>query len=325
MDSNRKKDLHRRYLTRELSPEELEAFFNMLSEGDAEDIADFDEVAAAFPTALEPKENIAKKILGRTDPKRNRRLFIQRSAAAVIAILMLFGGYQGYEYYRFIEKTKTFSIVRVPVGKMTELKLEDGTQITLTSGTLFKYPKAFTKTERRVYLIEGQAFFKVAHDKTKPFRVNSGKLSTTALGTSFMIRHYKDYSYEKVSLYTGKVRIDRNGINARPVILSPGQEYDYHRGTLSTVMGFDNSADPIGTGTLTFKRAAFRDAIYSMSSFYRVKILFNEAEFKDFNISGNFNSNSIDQILHSLTFIYPFKIHKTDSLTYNLIRIENRK
>lgn len=325
MNTNRKKDLHRRYLTRELSEEELQEFFSMIALENADELADFDEVAKEFPTTLEPTENIARKIINNTQAKKTRQQFIQRSVAAAITIMMLFGGYQGINYYRFIQKTRTFAIVRVPFGRMTEITLEDSTIVTLTSGSVFKYPQAFTKTERKVYLLEGQGFFQVAHDKTKPFRVNSGKLSTTALGTSFVIRHYTEYAYEKVSLYTGKVQIDRNGTNSKPVILHPGQEFNYHNGALSEVMGFNNAKDPIGTGTLDFKRIPFRDAMYSMASFYGVKIKFKEAEFKNLSISGNFNSTSVEEILKSLTFIYPFKINKTDSSTYNLIHIEKRK
>ncbi|KAA8485369.1 FecR family protein [Arcticibacter tournemirensis] len=322
MEYDRKKDLHRRYLSRELTAEELREFFSILEQSHADDLPGFDDVASDFPTALEPSENLAAKIINKHDNTRSLWLITKRSAAAAIAVLMLFGAWKGYLEYSYIQKTKTFATIKVPQGKITKLKLEDGTVITLTSGTTFKYPQAFTRTERRVYLLDGQAFFEVANDKSKPFRVNSGKLSTTVLGTSFIIKHYKDYGYEKVSLYTGKVRVDRNGINGRPVILHPGQEFDYHNGTLSTVKGFDNSRDPEESGTLDFNRTDFKDAVYSMASYYGVKILFNEDEFKEFRISGNFSSGSVEEMLQSLTFIYPFKVKKTGSSTYKLIRID---
>lgn len=325
MDHNRKKYLHRGYLTRELTREELKEFFKMLEHSDPQDLADFDEIANEFPSDFEPAENIAQKILHKQKARKISRIILRRIAAVIIGFVVLFGGAKIYQEYTFIEKTKTFATVRVQPGKIKKVKLEDGTLITLTSGAVFKYPLAFTKTERRVYLLEGQAFFEVAHDKTKPFRVNSGKLSTTALGTSFIVKHYKNYGYEKVSLYTGKVQVDRNGVTAPPVILNPGQEFDYHNGTLSTVVGFDNSKDPVMAGKLEFNRVPFREVIYSMASYYNVNIQFNEDDFKKFSISGNFNNGSVDKLLGSLTFIYPFKINKINSSTYKLILIDKTK
>lgn len=325
MNPNKKKDLHRRYLTRELSREELKEFFKMLQQSNPGDLADFDEVANEFPAEIEPAEDILPKIIRREQTKRISRLVLKRLAAAVIGFFVLFGSIRAYQEYIFIQKTKTFATVSVPSGKMKKITLEDGSVITLTSGAVFKYPQAFTKTERRVYLLEGQAFFEVAHDKTKPFRVNSGKLSTTALGTSFTIKHYKNYDYEKVSLYTGKVRVDRNGVTAPPVILHPGQEYDYHNNSFGTVTGFDNSINPVGVKVLDFKRVSFREAIYSVAAYYKVNIQFNEDEFKKFSVSGNFNNGSVDTLLGSLTFIYPFKISKINPSTYKLILIEKNK
>ncbi|WP_293308229.1 FecR family protein [Pedobacter sp. UBA5917] len=325
MDSNRIKDLHRRYLTRELSAKELQEFFVLLGQEDNIEMADMDEISREFPTELSPKSDIVGRIMDKQHKTSLSVLFFKRAVAAVFAFIVLAAAYQTYQHYRFIEDTQTFLTVKVPQRKMTELTLADGTKVSLTSGSVFKYPKSFSKTDRQVFLIEGQAYFDVAHDKTKPFHVNSGKLTTTALGTSFIIKHYKDYGYEKVSLYTGKVKILRNGVNAPEVILNPGQEFDYHNGTLSTVMGFDNSKDPLNKGVLDFNRTPFRDAVYSLASFYGVKIRFNEDQFKDFSISGDFGGSSITEVLHSLEFIYPFKVTKTDSLTYNLMRIEKRK
>lgn len=325
MDSNRIKDLHRRYLTRELSTEELQEFFAMLEQENGVEMADLEELAKEFPTEWEVKGDIVNRILPKERKTNLSVLFVRRAIAAMFAFVMLAAAYQAYQHYRFVQDTKTFLTVKVPQRKITALILADGTRVSLTSGSIFKYPKSFSKTDRQVFLIEGQAYFDVAHDKTKPFHVNSGKLSTTALGTSFVIRHYKDYGYEKVSLFTGKVKILRNGVNAPAVILNPGQEFDYHNGTLSTVTGFDNSKDPVGKGVLDFDRTPFRDAVYSLSSFYGVKIRFNEEEFKEFSISGDFGGTSVDEVLHSLKFIYPFKVKKTDSLTYNLTRIEKRK
>jgi transmembrane sensor len=323
MTDKRKEDLYRRYLSRELSPEELKEFFAMLGTvSKADDLAGLDEVNTVFSTTFEPKRNIAHEILHAHKTKSALSIWLKRTAAAAAIVAVLITAYHAYVWQDYLKQTTTFTTVKVPFGTLTEIKLGDGTQVSLASGSVFKYPKLFSKKERRVYLIQGQAFFRVAHDKTKPFRVNSGKLSTTALGTSFMVRNYKNYNYEKVSLYTGKVRVDRNGIKSNPVILHPGQEYNYHNGLLSTITAFDNAVKPDNQNILTFKRTPFYEAIYEMSSFYGVNIKFNDTAFKNFSITGSFSNQKVNEVLHSLTFIYPINVIKTDSLTYNLTLID---
>ena len=65
----------------------------------------------------------------------------------------------------------------------------------------------FQNNKREIYL-EGEAYFKVAKDKTKPFTVFAGALATTALGTQFRITAKKNTPGNiTVKLFTGKVAI----------------------------------------------------------------------------------------------------------------------
>src|SRR3546814_19997131 len=63
--------------------------------------------------------------------------------------------------------------------------LEDGTRVALMDGA--KIDPKFSPGERRVILIGGRARFTVAHDTTRPFRVEAAGSETTALGTIFEV------------------------------------------------------------------------------------------------------------------------------------------
>ena len=45
---------------------------------------------------------------------------------------------------------------------------------------------------REVTLTRGEAWFKVAHDKTRPFIVSAGRIRVRAVGTAFSVRRHDD-------------------------------------------------------------------------------------------------------------------------------------
>lgn len=66
-----------------------------------------------------------------------------------------------------------------------ELRLDDGTRVVLMDGARID-PK-YSPEERRIFLSGGRARFFVAHDSSRPFRVEAGGSETTALGTTFEV------------------------------------------------------------------------------------------------------------------------------------------
>jgi ferric-dicitrate binding protein FerR (iron transport regulator) len=84
-------------------------------------------------------------------------------------------------------------------SKVISLTLSDGTRVWLNSESSLKYPTQFVKNTREVE-ITGEAYFEVAHDKTKPFIVSKGETSITVLGTHFNVNAYDDEDEIKVTL-----------------------------------------------------------------------------------------------------------------------------
>src|SRR5690606_4264732 len=68
-------------------------------------------------------------------------------------------------------------------GQKLNIRLGDGTQVRLNSGSSLKYPESFIGDKREVELT-GEAFFEVSPD-SRPFVIRSGEVMTTVLGTSF--------------------------------------------------------------------------------------------------------------------------------------------
>ncbi|PHR92443.1 MAG: hypothetical protein COA69_08705 [Robiginitomaculum sp.] len=110
-----------------------------------------------------------------------RRLF----AGAIAASFAVMIGNVGYQ--SVVSKRPTFQQAYVTaIGEQETVKLPDGSSIILNTDTIVNVE--FTKTARHIYLEQGEAYFEVAKDKTKPFSVKTEQGVVTAVGTAFNVR-----------------------------------------------------------------------------------------------------------------------------------------
>ena len=86
-----------------------------------------------------------------------------------------------------------------------KITLADGSIVTLNTAS--RIETRMNGQERTVRLLEGEAFFEVAHDATRPFRVYAGDGMTVAVGTAFSVRLNKNAVEVVVS--EGKVAYSR--------------------------------------------------------------------------------------------------------------------
>lgn len=107
-----------------------------------------------------------------------------------------------------------------PKGSALTMQLVDGTKVQLNSGASLTYPTHFDGNSRMVYL-DGEAYFDVTHDSSKPFIVQTKQTQVKVLGTQFNIA--SDLSKTKIltTLIKGKVAVSA-GHNQQ--ILSPGMQ-----------------------------------------------------------------------------------------------------
>ena len=93
---------------------------------------------------------------------------------------------------------------RTGVGQRATVKLPDGSTVTLNTDTVLRTRAA--RDRRLVYLDRGQAYFRVAHDRARPFIVTAAGRTVTAVGTAFDVR--VDARLFQVTLVEGKVRVE---------------------------------------------------------------------------------------------------------------------
>lgn len=112
--------------------------------------------------------------------------------------------------------------LRNPRGsEVIEMKLPDSTRVWLNVGSSLSYPVAFEHNERAV-ILKGEAYFEVAPDKTKPFKVKIAEnTEITVLGTHFNVNAYEDEPALMATLLEGAIQFKKD--NKRQ-LLQPGQQ-----------------------------------------------------------------------------------------------------
>ena len=146
------------------------------------------------------------------------------TAIAVSVALLVVGGLYGNALIRLpLPRTVQQPLeIAYVTDRAAQVVLSDGTKVWLSAHSQVRYQQTFSGKTRDVVL-EGEAYFEVAHKKEQPFRVLAGGQTVIALGTSFNVRAYAGEPDVKVALVEGSVKVtdDKTG---REVVLLPAQE-----------------------------------------------------------------------------------------------------
>ena len=114
-----------------------------------------------------------------------RRVAVRIAAAAVIAAVLLAGGFTTVSLSKRLAQPVT---VVTQLGERSQVVLPDGTKVWLNSSSSVEYVAPFFSRQRRVKM-EGEAYFEVEHDRRAPFVVSTNGLDIEVLGTRFNIRN----------------------------------------------------------------------------------------------------------------------------------------
>ncbi|WP_246870230.1 FecR domain-containing protein [Novosphingobium sp. SG707] len=105
------------------------------------------------------------------------------------------------------------------IGELRQVKLQDGSIAQLAPGTAIAFNN--DAGGRRLSLLQGEAWFDVAHDKARPFKVIAGEDTVTVLGTAFSVR--KTDSGAEVAVQRGHVVVAAKGAHSARADLLAGE------------------------------------------------------------------------------------------------------
>jgi transmembrane sensor len=111
------------------------------------------------------------------------------------------------------------------------LQLPDSSRVILSPKSKLVYPKFFANAIREINLT-GEAFFDVVRQPDRPFVVHTGQVNVRVLGTSFLVKAYRNDPAINVQVKSGKVSVSkaRAGEMSSPeanVLITPNQQVTY--------------------------------------------------------------------------------------------------
>lgn len=124
------------------------------------------------------------------------------------SLLILFGAtYLSYQQgQKNLQNTFADIVVATPNGSSTSVNLPDGSIVKLNGGSRISYSQGYG-VDSRIVNIEGEGYFEVKKDSTKPFIVNSANIIVKVLGTKFNFCDYPKETQALVALDEGKVNM----------------------------------------------------------------------------------------------------------------------
>ncbi|MBD0367081.1 MAG: FecR family protein [Flavisolibacter sp.] len=224
-------------------------------------------------------------------------------------------------------------------GQTKRLVLPDGSEVALFNNSAFTYKEPVNSRSREIYLT-GKADFKVAKDKTKPFTVFSGDISTTAIGTEFTVTAIEKENQILVRLNEGKVVVKSvNGYNNKWVkdfYLLPGQELVYNknlkRATVRSVIEKKVADSKINNQVrespsiphynkgswFMFNNQPLSEVFDALAGMYHVPVVYSKKDVKNMNFIGTFDrSDSLETILKQIAILNNLTVTKEND-TYRI-------
>lgn len=191
-------------------------------------------------------------------------------------VLLNENGTLKYEEQNGPKTGELFNTLSTANAQTYAMVLADGSKVWLNTGASITYPVAFTGNERKVE-ITGEAYFEVAHDKTKPFIVyvpanNGNGMNVQVLGTHFNINAYNGGALIKTTLLAGSVKVKQGNAET---LLKPGEQAQVGNGTTKVLKDVDvNAAIAWKNGQFNFDGAGITDVMDQLTKWYNVEAVY---------------------------------------------------
>ncbi|TKC58503.1 DUF4974 domain-containing protein [Pedobacter hiemivivus] len=167
------------------------------------------------------------------------------------------------------DKALTYNTINIPRGGQYQVNLPDGTKVWLNAASALVYPVIFKGTERLVKLT-GEAYFEVAKNKSKPFKVATANQTIEVLGTHFNVNAYADETSVNTTLLEGSVKIILSS-SALSQVISPGQQARVN--TKINVYPVDTEeAVAWKNGLFMFNKETIQSVMRQISRWYDVEV-----------------------------------------------------
>jgi transmembrane sensor len=295
-----------------------------------DDLSVLNELSGIFPLTKEQEH-------------KNARLNLNKYRL-IAASLLVFGlsvmtWFNSQDSFSNVDKlVQTVNRAETKIGEQKNLTLADGSVIHLNTNSLVKID--FTKEQRNLTLLRGEAHFEVAHDESRPFIVTAGHNQVTAVGTAFNVQ-FKDRGELELLVTEGKVLLanvadnvqqvepsapSRSPLEGKGLLVIKGEkvifsdDYTQAKATLSSTQVEQDLAWQ--QGMLVFQGEDLETALKEVSRYSAVHFEIIDTSVKKQRVAGYFKAGDIDGLLFTLAQNFNIQAKRTDN---NIVLSANEK
>lgn len=255
-------------------------------------------------------------------PEAHRRLATRRAVIAFAASAMpiTFGGV--YWFNRRRESLESRDVA-TRTGEQRTINLADGSSVILNTNSLLQI--AFSREERSVRLLEGEAYFRIAKESIRPFVVYASNRAARAVGTAFSVRLRNKTALEltveegRVALYS----IDEQEPDASlkdsaystitEITARQSITYDDHVKRLEILEPADLSRKLAWKkGMLAYAGEPLGNVIDDVSRYTEVKIEITDPQLRALPVAGFFKLGETEALLDSLELTFGLTVERLD-------------
>jgi ferric-dicitrate binding protein FerR (iron transport regulator) len=208
---------------------------------------------------------------------------------AAILIVLLGAGF----IFLYLNNRAPEMIVRNSGAAIMIDTLPDGSVVTLNKDATFTYPERFAGGTRQVKL-EGEAFFNITPDKTKPFIIEANGAAVRVVGTSFNVK--TNAVQTEVVVETGIVEVSKK---EHKVKLAPHEKAVVKKEDVVPVKGIatDELHNYYRTKEFVCNNTPLWRLVDVLSEAYNTRIVLADKKLNSLLVNTTFRNDSLENIL----------------------------
>mgnify|MGYP002672678495 FL=1 len=231
---------------------------------------------------------------------------IYRWIGGIVASILILVGATYLAYHqgqKNMQNTFADIVITTPNGSSTHINLPDGSTVKLNGGSRISYSQGYGVNSRIVNL-EGEGYFEVKKDSTRPFIVNSADMIVKVLGTKFNFCDYPQESQALVFLDEGKVHL-KSIASQQEMIIKPDQHVVLDKTSGSMTLENTNALVNEGhwaEGVIAFNGESLKDIARVLERCYSVKFQISPSKQNSLHFYGVFykESQNIYDVMNAL-------------------------
>ncbi len=204
-----------------------------------------------------------------------------------------------------------WQVAETTSNETKEISLTDGSAVTLNEGTYFTFPKTFG-SDSRVVKMDGEGFFQIARDESRPFSIEMDHGTVRVLGTSFNIENDSEANSTTISVASGKVAFIPKG-STQEFILEINDKLIYNANTKRFRKVKDLSPNDWSwkTKELVFQDTKLEEVIPAIEKHFDIRLSLKNTKLGDCrNLTATFTDAEKMDVLSALKVSVGVEIKK---------------